>query len=286
MFGSVTINLLAGIVVCIGLFIGLTIVVCCKKVPPNMAGIRTGLGGIKTTKSWILCLPIMQRWDLMDLAIQEMKIELKGFNGARCKDNIRADVTASFYVRVAPEAEAIKEVAQSVGCDRASEIETLRELFEAKFSNALRGVASYRPNEELLKNRTEFRQGIIMKIGSDLNGYLLEDVAIEYLEQTPVEEHDPNDILDAKAIEKIARLTAQSQEAANETIYEMEVKQKEQAVAAEIEKLELARQNAEILAEKQRELEDALKKTFPDKNKIEELRSQIAQLEEQDSSES
>ena len=60
----------------------------------------------------------------------------------------------------------------------------------------------------------------------------------------------------------------------------------EQAVAAEIEKLELAWQNAEILAEKQRELEDALKKTFPDKNKIEELRSQIAQLEEQDSTES
>jgi len=36
----------------------------------------------------------------------------------------------------------------------------------------------------------------------------------------------------------------------------------------------------------QRELEDALKETFPDKNKIEELRSQITKLEEQDFSES
>jgi hypothetical protein len=48
----------------------------------------------------------------------------------------------------------------------------------------------------------------------------------------------------------------------------------------------LASQNTLTLAEKQRELEAALKETFPDKNKIEELRSQIAQLEEQDSSES
>jgi len=251
-----------------------------------MAGIRTGLGGIKTTKSWILCLPIMQRWDLMDLAIQEMKIELKGFNGARCKDNIRADVTASFYVRVAPEAEAIKEVAQSVGCECASEIGTLRDLFEAKFSDALQAAAGQFDNEELLKNRFGFRDAIVMSIGHDLSGYQLEDVAIEYLEQTPKEEHDPNDILDAKAIEKIARLTAQSQENANDIIREMQVKQKEQAVAAEIEKLELARQNAIALAEKQRELETALKKSFPDKNKIEELRSQIAQLEELDSSES
>ena len=57
-------------------------------------------------------------------------------------------------------------------------------------------------------------------------------------------------------------------------------------IEIEMEKLELARQKDVALAKMQRELEDALKETFPDKNKIEELRSQIAQLEEQDSSES
>ena len=94
------------------------------------------------------------------------------------------------------------------------------------------------------------------------------------------------DKLDAKGIEKIARLTAQSQKSTDEIIQKMEVERHEQAVATEMEKLELARQKEVALAKMQRELEDALKKTFPDKNKIEELRSQITKLEEQDSSES
>ncbi|MDP6905550.1 MAG: SPFH domain-containing protein [Verrucomicrobiota bacterium] len=277
---------MVGIIACLGLFIGVFLVYCFKKVPSNMAGIRTGFGGIKVTKSYFLCLPFMHRFDLMDMSIQEIKIKLKGVNGVRCKDNIRADIEASFYVRVDHDEESICEVATSVGCEHASDVGTLKGLFEAKFSDSLQSVASQYDNEELRKIREEFRHSIRTYIGSDLNGFLLEDVAIDYLEQTPKEEHDPSDILDAKAIEKIARLTAQSQEAANKTIYEMEVKQNEQAVAAELKKRELALQNTLTLVEKQRELEAALKETFPDKNKIEELRSQIAQLEEQDSSES
>ena len=284
LFGFIA--LVGSLACCIGLVIASLALICFKKIPSDSAGIRTGLGGLMVKRDWILRLPIVHRIDLMDLTAQKIKIELKGYDGVRCKDNIRVDVEASFYVRVSPEEEDIKEVAVSTGCDRASEIETMRELFETKFTDALQSVAGQNDIEELLKNRSEFREGIIMEIGCDLNGYLLEDVAIDYLGQTPKEYHDPDNILDAKAIEKIARLTAQSQEAANKTIYEMEVKQHEQAVAAELKRLDLARHKAEALAKMQRELEDALKETFPDKNKIEELRSQMAQLEEQDSSES
>lgn len=37
-------------------------------------------------------------------------------------------------------------------------------------------------------------------IGDDLNGYVLEDVTIDYLEQTPKSSLDPNNILDAEDI--------------------------------------------------------------------------------------
>jgi len=284
LFGFIA--LVGSLACCIGLVIASLALICFKKIPSDSAGIRTGLGGIMVKRDWILRLPIVHHFDLMDMSIQEIKIKLKGVNGVRCKDNIRADIEASFYVRVNHDEESICEVATSIGCEHASDVGTLKGLFEAKFSDSLQAVASQYDNEELCKTREEFRHSIRTYIGSDLNGFLLEDVAIDYLEQTPKEAHDPSDILDAKAIEKIARLTAQSQEAANKTIYEMEVKQHEQAVAAELKRLDLARHKAEALAKMQRELEDALKETFPDKNKIEELRSQIAQLEEQDSSES
>ena len=286
MLGILDMIVMVGSVVCIGLVIGLFLMFCFKKVPSNMAGIRTGLGGIKVSKSSMISLPILHRFDLMDMSIQEIKIKLKGVNGVRCKDNIRADVEASFYVRVDHDENSVFEVATSVGCVCASEAETLKGLFEAKFSDSLQAAASQYDNEALRRIRTKFREDIFQQIGQDLNGYLLEDVAIDYLEQTPRENHDPNNTMDAKGIEKIARLTAQSQKSTDEIIRKMEVERHEQPVATEMEKLELARQKDVALAKMQRELEDALKETFPDKNRIEELRSQITKLEEQDSSES
>ena len=66
----------------------------------------------------------------------------------------------------------------------------------------------------------------------------------------------------------------------------MQVERQDPAIATEMEKLELALQKDVALTKVQRKLEDALKETLPDKNMIEDLRSQITKLEEQDSSES
>ena len=53
-------------------------------------------------------------------------------------------------------------------------------------------------------------------IGSDLNGYVLEDVAIDYLEQTAKNSLDPSNILDAEGIRKITELTATQNVITNE----------------------------------------------------------------------
>ena len=63
--------------------------------------------------------------------------------------------------------------------------------------------------EELYRQRAEFRDQIIATIGVDLDGYILEDIAIDYLEQTPIDALDPNNILDADGIKKVVELTAQ-----------------------------------------------------------------------------
>lgn len=53
-------------------------------------------------------------------------------------------------------------------------------------------------------------------IGNDLNGYVLEDVAIDYLEQTAKNSLDPSNILDAEGIRKITELTATQNVITNE----------------------------------------------------------------------
>ena len=167
-----------------------------KKIKPGEAGVRTGFGGIKVQKDWILCVPILQQLQIMDISMKKLVVVRKGKDGLICQDNIRADIEVVFYVRVNDEKSEvdgrtgyhdIKTVATKVGCERASEIELLRQLFEAKFSEALKSAAKLMDFESLYTDRIPFRQVIIDTIAFDLNGYILEDVAIDYLEQTPKE---------------------------------------------------------------------------------------------------
>jgi len=133
----------------------------------------------------------------------------------------------------------------------------LRNLFEAKFSDALKAAGKRMEFESLYTNRTQFRDDIIGEIGTDLNGYKLEDVAIDYLEQTAREDHDPTNVLDAQGIEKINRITAKKEEETNKRTQEKDVNIKDDNVRAEMQKRDLDKQNAEDLARREREVKEA-----------------------------
>jgi flotillin len=230
---------------------------CLKKVRAGEAGVRTGVGGIKVTKSWLIRLPFLNRWDIMDIQVKKLEVARKGKDGLICQDNIRADIEVAFYVRVAPAEDKIKEVAEAVGCERASEIELLRNLFEAKFSDALKTAGKQMDFDQLYIQRSKFREMIVNEIGDDLNGYKLEDVAIDYLEQTAREDHDPNNLLDAQGIEKINRITATKEEETNKRTQAKEVELKNDNIKAEMEKRELDKQNEEDLAKQTRAVDEA-----------------------------
>ena len=264
--------------ICLFLFI--------KKIKPGEAGVRTGFGGIKVKKDWMLRVPILQQLQIMDLSVKKLEVVRKSKDGLICEDNIRADIEVVFYVRVNDEKSEvdgktdfhdIKTVATQVGCERASEIELLKQLFEAKFSEALKSAGKKMQFEKLYTDRIPFRQEIIDTIGSDLNGYTLEDVAIDYLEQTPLDAHDPNNVLDSVGRAKIVELTAQMEEKENqrkvnlaeeinkqntakqETINEqnrnMELQIKNKDIETEVAQRELDRTNEQHLAAQTREVE-------------------------------
>ena len=145
--------------------------------------------------------------ELMDISVRTIDIDRRGKDGLICKDNIRADISVSFYIKVNRNPADVLEVARNVGCDRAADIETMKLLFAAKFSEALKTAGKRMDFEELYTKREEFRDAIKEVIGKDLNGYHLEDVAIDHLEQTSLDDLDPNNMLDAEGITKITGRT-------------------------------------------------------------------------------
>jgi len=151
--------------------------------------------------------PIIHRAEVMDISVKNITIDRRGKDGLICKDNIRGDIKVTFFVRVNKTQEDVLKVAQSIGCNRASDQLTVEGLFEAKFAEALKTVGKRMNFEALYTERDHFKDAIIEVIGRDLNGFVMDDCAIDYLEQTPIESLDKDNIMDAEGIRKITDLT-------------------------------------------------------------------------------
>ncbi|HEX7744902.1 MAG TPA: flotillin family protein [Micromonosporaceae bacterium] len=198
-----------------------------------------------------------------------------------CRDNIRADIRITFFVRVNKTAEDVVKVAQAIGTARASDQETLQELFNAKFPRRSRRSGKQLDFVDLYTKRDEFRDQIIRVIGTDLNGYSLGDAAIDFLEQTPITRLDRNNILDAQGIRKITELTAIEHIRTNEFQRNEEKEITRQNVDAREAILELERRQADAEIKQRREVETMRAREEAETTKVqaeERLKAQAAHL--------
>lgn len=173
--------------------------------------------------------PVLQRAETIDLAIQPIEVDCRRSVGLVCRDNIRADITLTFYVRVNNTVEDVLKVADSVGATRATDPRVLNDLFVPRFIEALKSVGVHLEFEELCRKRQDFKDEVLAVVGRDLNGYVLDDLAVSHLEMTPLDALDPTNVFDAVGIRKITERTAR------ENVVTNELRQKEQ--------LDIAREN-------------------------------------------
>lgn len=225
------------------------------KVPQGTALIVNDLSATpKVHFTGALVLPVIYKKEFMKISLITLEVDRRGKDGLICRDNMRADITVAFYLRVNETQQDVLKVAKAIGVDRASEKNAVNELFNAKFSEALKTVGKKIDFVNLFENRQEFRDRIVEVIGNDLNGYVLEDVAIDYIEQTPKSSLDPSNILDAEGIRKITELTAAQNVITNELERNEELAMTKKNVETKEALLALARQQADAEARQAREI--------------------------------
>ncbi|MEU2925644.1 flotillin family protein [Streptomyces sp. NPDC007251] len=252
-----------------------------RKVDQSQALIVSKTRRVDVSFTGQVVLPILHKAEVMDISVKTIEISRSGRDGLICRDNIRADIRILFFVKVNKTVEDVIKVAQTVGTERASHQDTLQELFHAKFSEALKTVGKQMDFTDLYTKREELRYHIIELIGIDLNGYHLEDAAIDYLEQTPLTQLDPANVLDAQGIRKITELTAVEHVRTNEA---QRTEQKEitrQNVDAREAILELERRQADAEIKQKREIETSRAREEAETARVveeERLRAQAAFL--------
>ena len=247
---GVVIAVLAIVVVAFGLLVTRLF----RKVPQGHALVVSKWKNVVVTFTGQVVIPVIHKAEVMDISVKNIQIDRRGKDGLVCQDNVRADIAVEFYVKVDKTEEAVIRVAQQVGVMRASDQNTLRELFAAKFSEALKSAGKEFDFEDLYTSRQQFKDAIIGIIGQDLNGYVLEDVAIDYLEQTPIEALDPQNILDADGIRKITERTADQHIRTNDAQQREREETTRRTTDADKAVFEMERDRAEAEARQQQEI--------------------------------
>ncbi|NZA26308.1 flotillin family protein [Luteimonas sp. SJ-92] len=256
------------------------------KVPQGTALIVNDLSATpKVHFTGALVYPIIYKKEFMKISLITLEVDRRGKDGLICRDNMRADITVAFYLRVNETPQDVLKVAKAIGVDRASEKGAVNELFNAKFSEALKTVGKQIDFVKLFENRQDFRDRIVEVIGNDLNGYVLEDVAIDYLEQTPKHSLDPSNILDAEGIRKITELTAAQNVITNELSRNEELAITKKNVETREAMLALERQQADAEARQKREIETIRAREEAETEKVREeerLKAEHARIQTQE----
>jgi len=235
----------------------------------------------EVTFTGAIVLPIVHKAEVMDISVKTIEIDRRGKEGLICQDNIRADIKVTFFVRVNKTQEDVIKVAQAIGCARGSDQKTLEELFSAKFLGSPEDGRQAARLRRSLHQARRVRDQIIQVIGRDLNGYVLEDAAIDYLEQTALDSLDANNILDAQGIRKITELTATEHVRTNAFQNNEKKLIKKQDVEAAEAIYELERVQADAKAKQEREIATVRAREAAETAKVaaeERQRSELARI--------
>ncbi len=235
------------------------------KAAPGQALVKTGFGADapRVYLSSAFVVPLFNRVDTIDLTVKTVRIVRRKYESLSCADGIRAEVEVDFYIKINSIGEDIGHVATTIGCGRASDTEILRELFEAKFADALKTAGAKLTFDQLYQNRRLFRDEILKALGQEgegevvLNGYKLDDVAIQFLEQLPLEQHNEDNVLDSRGRKEIAQRTSSEVEAANQRLRQKEVTIAEQNREARLRQLQIEQDIKEKEAAQKREIHEA-----------------------------
>ena len=252
----IDILIIAGAVLVGLLILGMILARLYKRATKEVSFVRTGFRGEKVIMNGgALVLPVLH--EIIPVNMNTLRLEVRRANEQALitRDRMRADVTAEFYVRVKPTADAIANAAQTLGLKTMNPHE-LKELVEGKFVDALRSVAAEMAMEELHEKRVDFVQKVQHVVSEDLlkNGLELESVSLTGLDQTAFEHFNPQNAFDAEGLTKLTQAIESRRKIRNDIEQETDLAIKTKNLEAERAKLQISREEEYARLEQEREV--------------------------------
>ena len=246
----------------IGLIIGIIIAVWLlnwlyHRTTKERAFVRTGMGGERVViNSGTFVIPVIHEITPVSLNLARLGVVAQKEEALITADKMRVDVDAEFFVRVAPEPDAVSSAAATLGRMTTSPDE-LSAFFAGEFLGALRSAASEMTMTEIHENRAGYVERVRERASGAVSksGLTLDTVAIRNLDQTALEYFNPANRFDAEGLTQLIELVEDRRKQRNDIEQRAIVAIREANLAAEKETLQLDRQSEMARLEKDREVE-------------------------------
>ncbi|HPE48721.1 MAG TPA: flotillin domain-containing protein [Hyphomonas sp.] len=248
---------IAGIILLAFLTILLIFARLYRRASKEVSFVRTGFGGQKVIMNGgALVFPVLHEVIPVNMNTLRLEVRRHAEQALITRDRMRVDVQAEFYVRVQPTVESIANAAQTLG-QRTMQPQSLKELIEGKFVDALRAVAAEMGMEELHEQRVNFVQKVQAAVSEDIlkNGLELESVSLTGLDQTSKEYFNPDNAFDAEGLTKLTEEIEARRKKRNDIEQETEVEIQRKNLEAQQQQLQISRDVEYARLEQQREIE-------------------------------
>lgn len=209
----------------------------------DVSFVRTGFGGEKVVMGGgALVLPILH--DLTEVNMNTLRLEVTRAREKSLitKDRMRVELTVEFYVRVAPNTEAVATAARSLG-NRTMNAEQLKDLIQGRFVDAMGGAAAKMTLEDIHENRSTFVREVKREVADslELDGLELESVSLTSLDQTDIKLFDPSNTFDAEGLTRLTEQIESRKKKRNDIEKDTEVAIRAKNLQAEMKSLEIQR---------------------------------------------
>ena len=221
------------------------------------AFVRTGLGGQKVVMNGgAFVLPIVHEVVPVNMNTLRLEVTRARDKAIITHDRMRVDVTGEFYVRVQATPEAIASAAQTLG-QRTLQPETLKELVEGKFVDALRTVAAEMTMEEMHEKRGDYVKRVRAVVAADLlqNGLELETVSLTQFDQTAMEFFNPSNAFDAEGLTRLTEQIERRKKTRNDIEQDTMIQIRNKNLETERQSLDIDRELETARLDQEREVE-------------------------------
>lgn len=252
----------------------------------EIAFVRTGMGGERVVISGgAFVLPIIHNITSVGMKTLCIEVQRNGNKSFITKNRMRAEVTAEFYVRVAPTNDSVSIAAQTLG-SRTLEPDSLKELVQGRFVDGLGVVAAKMSLDEIQENRSDYIKKVATHVEEAIKhtGLELETVSLTSLNQAPVSVFDPSNTFDAEGLTQITEFTQSRKKKRNDIEKDTEVSIRNKNLQSIKQTLEIEKEEEFAKYQQKREIEQqrAIENTETIKTKSEkEKESELAEISSQ-----